>query len=192
VITAFFLPSFDLMEKVLAAGLSASLPEGTVIESKRLSMGDLWKSLDGFKRGRRDGALLGVTGGRIAEGVDFPDDELEAVVVVGIPYPRPNARREALRTYVDQATGKGWEYCVDAPAQRQILQALGRLIRSENDRGIAVILDRRAPLFASALPGLEPIGDLASVARSFFGRRKVAHNKSSAAGSVAAPRPAQS
>jgi DNA excision repair protein ERCC-2 len=170
--TAVFFPSFDLMEKVLAAGLSGALPEGTVIESRRLSMGDLWKSLEGFKRGRRDGALLGVTGGRIAEGVDFPDDELEAVVVVGIPYPRPSAKREALRQFLDQSTGRGWAYCVDAPAQRMILQAMGRMIRSENDRGIAVILDRRAPLFAHSLPGLEPLGDLAATARRFFGSRR--------------------
>jgi hypothetical protein len=45
------------------------------------------------------------------------------------------------------------------------------MIRSENDRGIGVILDRRASSFAGALPGLEPLGDLAAVARRFYGRR---------------------
>ncbi|HZY70381.1 MAG TPA: ATP-dependent DNA helicase [Thermoplasmata archaeon] len=169
--TAVFFPSFDLLERVLGAGLHAALPEGTVIESRRVSMGDLWKSIDGFKRGRHDGALLGVIGGRIAEGVDFPDDELEAVVIVGIPYPRPSARREALKTYVDRGSGRGWAYCVDAPAQRLILQALGRMIRSEHDRGIAVILDRRAPLFQEVLPGLQPLQNLDAEVRALFGRR---------------------
>jgi DNA excision repair protein ERCC-2 len=134
-------------------------------------MGDLWRSIEGFKRGEPEGVLLGVTGGRIAEGVDFPDEELEAVVVVGIPYPRPTAKREALRQFVEATVGHGWEYCVEAPAQRALLQALGRMIRSENDRGIGIVLDRRAPTFEAALPGLQPIRDIEGEARRFYGRR---------------------
>lgn len=169
--TAVFFPSFDLMDRVLAAGLAGALPANAVVESRRVPMGDLWRSIEGFKKEPGGGVLLGVTGGRIAEGVDFPDDELEAVVLVGIPYPRPSAKREALRTYLDATVGHGWEYAVEAPAQRAILQALGRMIRSENDRGIGVILDRRAPTFASAIPGLKPVEDLATTARAFYGRR---------------------
>jgi len=107
----------------------------------------------------------------LSEGIDYPDEELEAVVLVGIPYPRPTAKREALRTFLDSTTGKGWEYTVDAPAQRSILQACGRMIRSENDRGIAIILDRRATAFSKVLPGLAPVGDLAATTRAFYGRR---------------------
>jgi hypothetical protein len=58
-----------------------------------------------------------------------------------------------------------------APAQRSILQALGRLIRSENDRGIGIVLDHRAPQFSAALPGLAPLPELGPIVRSFFGRR---------------------
>ncbi|MCI4348975.1 MAG: ATP-dependent DNA helicase [Thermoplasmata archaeon] len=169
--TAVFFPSFDLMERVLAAGLQSQLPASTVIETRRATMGDLWRSIEGFKRGSPEGVLLGVTGGRIAEGVDFPDEELEAVVVVGIPYPKPTAKREALRAYLDATAGHGWEFVVEAPAQRAILQAFGRMIRSENDRGIGIVLDRRAPTFASVLPGLAPITNLEAEARSFYGRR---------------------
>jgi DNA excision repair protein ERCC-2 len=169
--TAVFFPSFELMDRVLAAGLAGALPANAVVESRRVPIGDLWRSIEGFKKEPGGGVLLGVTGGRIAEGVDFPDDELEAVVLVGIPYPRPSAKREALRTYLDATVGHGWEYAVEAPAQRAIVQALGRMIRSENDRGIGVILDRRAPTFAAALPGLKPVEDLATTARAFYGRR---------------------
>ncbi|MCI4361502.1 MAG: ATP-dependent DNA helicase, partial [Thermoplasmata archaeon] len=152
--TAVFFPSFDLMEKVLAAGLQSALPVGAVVESRRLSMGDLWRSVEGFKKEPGGGVLLGVTGGRISEGIDFPDEELEAVVIVGVPYPKPTAKREALRAFLDHSTGRGWQYCVEAPAQRALLQAIGRMIRSENDRGIAIILDRRATQFSGVLPGL--------------------------------------
>ena len=172
--TAVFFPSFDLMEKVLAAGLQSALPPGAVVESRRLATGDLWRAVEGFKKEPGGGVLLGVTGGRIAEGVDFPDEELEAVVVVGIPYPRPTARRKALEAFLDRSTGgHGWEYSHEAPAQRAILQAIGRMIRSENDRGIGIIVDRRATTFARVLPGLAPVGDLAATARKFYGHRSV-------------------
>ncbi|MCI4361031.1 MAG: ATP-dependent DNA helicase [Thermoplasmata archaeon] len=169
--TAIFFPSFDLMNRVLSAGLQSALPPGHVIESPRVPMADLWRSVEVFKKGPEGGVLLGVTGGRIAEGLDFPDEELEAVVVVGIPYPKPTAKREALRRFLDQETGHGWEYCHEAPAQRAILQAFGRMIRSENDRGIAIVVDRRAPTFASVLPGLAPLGDLRGTAKQFYARR---------------------
>ena len=86
-------------------------------------------------------------GGRISEGIDFPAEQLEIAVIVGIPYPKPTARQRGLQNYYDLKFGKGWEYTVQAPAARKMLQAIGRLIRNETDRGIVVILDKRAPRF---------------------------------------------
>ena len=169
--TAVFFPSFELMQKVLEAGLQTQLPGNVFIEYSRMPMGDLWRSIEGWKKDPGSTVLLGVAGGRLSEGIDYPDEELEAVVLVGIPYPRPTAKREALRRYLDATTGHGWEYTVQAPAQRSIQQAIGRMIRSEHDRGIAIVLDRRAPTFAAALPGLVPVGDLAATAQAFYGRR---------------------
>jgi DNA excision repair protein ERCC-2 len=169
--TAVFFPSFELMQRVLAAGLQSQLPGNVFIEYSKLPMGDLWRSIEGWKKDPEGRVLLGVAGGRLSEGIDYPNQELEAVVLVGIPYPRPTAKQEALRRFLDSTTGKGWEYTVEAPAARAILQACGRLIRSENDRGIAIILDRRAPAFAKSLPGLAPIENLAATTHAFYGRR---------------------
>ena len=169
--TAVFFPSFELMHKVLEAGLQSQLPGNVFIEYNKVPMADLWRSVEGWKKDPEGTIMIGVAGGRLSEGIDYPDEELEAVVLVGIPYPRPTAKREALRRYLDATSGKGWQYTVDAPAQRAILQATGRMIRSENDRGIAIILDRRAPAFSRVLPGLAPIHDLAKVTQSFYGRR---------------------
>ncbi len=169
--TAVFFPSFDLMQRVLDAGLQTQLPGNVFIEYSKLPSGDLWRSIEGWKKDPEGTILLGVAGGRLSEGIDYPDEELEAVVLVGIPYPRPTAKREALRRYLDSTVGKGWEYTVEAPAQRAIVQACGRMIRSEHDRGIAIVLDRRATAFASSLPGLAPVEDLARVTQQFYGRR---------------------
>lgn len=102
----------------------------------------------------------------MSEGLDFPGKEMELAVVVGIPYAKPSARQKALLDYYRMRSGESWGPVVKAPAVRKIRQSVGRLIRSEHDRGIAVILDRRA----GDLEGLEavhtvdPVGDV----RRFF------------------------
>jgi DNA excision repair protein ERCC-2 len=185
--TAVFFPSFDLLQRVLDAGLQSALPGNVFVEFSKMPTGDLWRSIEGWKRDPEGTVLLGVAGGRLAEGIDYPDEELEAVVMVGIPYPKPTAKRAALREFLDATTGRGWEYTVEAPAARAIVQACGRMIRSENDRGLAIILDKRAPAFAKWLPGLEPIHDLPATARGFYGGRRA--RWSAAAGRAAPPRP---
>ena len=169
--TAVFFPDFDLMRRVLDAGLQSQLPPNPFVEYARLPTTDLWRSVDGYKGDPNAPVLLGVAGGRLAEGIDCPEAEIEAVVLAGIPYPRANAKRDALEAHLGQSSGRGREYAVHAPAERAIRQAVGRMIRSEHDRGLVIVLDRRAERFATVLPGLEPISDLARLSRAFYGRR---------------------
>jgi DNA excision repair protein ERCC-2 len=169
--TAVFFPSFDLMRAILDAGLQSQLPPNPFVEYARLPTSDLWRSTEGWKSDPHSSVLLGVAGGRLAEGIDRPDEELGAVVLVGLPFPRWTAKRRALERFLDTPGGRGIEYALRAPAERAIRQAFGRLIRSDTDRGLAIVLDRRAPSFAELLPGLEPIGDLGRLSREFYGRR---------------------
>ncbi len=170
--TAVFFPNSELMRRILEAGLQSQLPPSPFLEYARLPTTDLWRSIEGWKSDPHSSVLLGVAGGRLAEGIDYPETDLDAVVLVGIPYPPPSARRRAQEEFLERvAPGHGHEYAVDAPAERMIRQAVGRLIRSEHDRGLVVLLDRRATRFAAALPGLAPVGDLARLSRDFYGRR---------------------
>jgi DNA excision repair protein ERCC-2 len=89
-------------------------------------------------------------------------------MIVGIPYPKPTARQRGLQRYYDLKFRKGWEYTVEAPTARKLLQSIGRLIRDENDRGVAVILDRRAPRFKKYIFGLEESEDLVGDIQSFI------------------------
>jgi len=104
--------------------------------------------------------LFSVIGGRISEGMDFPANQLEIVLIVGIPYPKPTARQRGLQRYYETKFRKGWEYTVQAPTARKLLQAIGRLIRDETDKGVAIILDRRAPRFKQYLRELEKSTDV--------------------------------
>jgi DNA excision repair protein ERCC-2 len=150
--TVVFFPSFALMDRFLADGIRYRIRRGVHLERREMSQADLMEVVHGFRESRDEGAVLfSVMGGRISEGLDFPDRDLQAALVVGIPYPKPTARQRSLLHYYEMRFGRGWEYTVKAPALRKILQAIGRLIRTEDDVGVAVILDRRAEHFASHL-----------------------------------------
>ena len=110
----------------------------------------------------------------VAEGIDFPGDELCFAIIVGIPYPPPTLESKAMSDMFDRmyGRGKGWEYVSVAPAVRKMKQAIGRLIRTEEDRGMAVIMDKRAARYVRELDcsvTRDPVGDVSS----FFGDQKV-------------------
>ena len=126
-------------------------------------------SLNRFRAGR-NGVFFSVMGGSVAEGIDFPGDELCFAIIVGIPYPPPSSEQRAMSAMFDEryGDGKGWLYTSEVPALRKMKQAIGRLIRTETDRGMAVILDKRASRYTRQLdakPSSDPAGDAAR----FFG-----------------------
>ncbi|MEF8879510.1 MAG: helicase C-terminal domain-containing protein, partial [Candidatus Thermoplasmatota archaeon] len=113
-------------------------------------------------------AMFSVMGGRVSEGLDFPAEELEIAVIVGIPYPKPTARQRGLQRYYDLKFNKGWEYTVEAPTARKLLQSIGRLIRDETDRGVAVILDRRASRFKKYIRDLQESKNFLNDVKNFM------------------------
>ncbi len=120
-------------------------------------------------RKEEEGVFFCVMGGSVAEGIDFPGDELCFAIIVGIPYPPPSLESNAMSTMFDKryGAGKGWEYVSMVPAVRKIRQAAGRLIRKEDDRGMTVILDRRAARNKKDLEA-EESKDVVADARQFF------------------------
>jgi DNA excision repair protein ERCC-2 len=160
---AIFLPSHDALHR-LAPYVRG---EGAYVEQRGSAQADLMAQVDAF-RGTRGGTLVSVIGGRLSEGMDFPDDELEVVLVVGLPYARPTAKLEALVRFYDRRFGKGWEWAVKVPMVRRVLQAAGRLIRAPTDRGVVVLLDRRAAMLRDVLPDARVTSDPAPEVRAFF------------------------
>jgi DNA excision repair protein ERCC-2 len=110
--------------------------------------------------------LFAVAGGRVSEGLDFPSKDLELVIIVGVPYPYPTVKLNSLVRYEDYRFGNGWEHAVKSPTVRKMRQARGRLIRSETDRGVCVVLDRRI----GAVQGFDasPCSNIPLAVREFF------------------------
>lgn len=140
--TAVFFPSYQFMDRMLADGLAQDLGRDIQYERRGMPQQELMEVFDLF-RTSEGSVLFCVTGGRISEGLDFPDKSLELAVLIGIPYPKPTAKTKAMTRYYDAKFGDGRLYVSIIPAARKMRQSMGRLIRSETDRGVAVILDRR-------------------------------------------------
>ena len=160
--TAVFFPSYAIMEKFLKNDIRKEMGKDLFVERKGMTQLELMEEVSQFKLS--EGSILfAITGGRISEGLDFPDKDMEMAILVGIPYPKPTAKQEALRRYYDMRFGNGWEHSSKIPAMRKMRQAIGRLIRSGTDRGAAIILDRRAFNLEDikAEPTEDPCGNVA-------------------------------
>ena len=98
--------------------------------------------------------LFAVSGGMYAEGVDYPGELLSAVFVVSPALPQVSFERELLRRYFDDKEEAGFDYAYLQPGMTRVVQAAGRLIRSENDRGVIALVCARflEEPYASRLP----------------------------------------
>ena len=168
-------PSFNVMNMFRRNNNLANIKRCLLFEEREMSQSALMELVSDFKEsGNQKGnraTLFSVMGGRISEGMDFPAEQLEITVIVGIPYPKPTARQRGLQRYYDLKFRKGWEYIVEAPTARKLLQSIGRLIRDEKDRGVAVILDRRAQRFKRYIRDIEESDDLIQDIDSFISKR---------------------
>ena len=89
--------------------------------------------------------LLGfaVMGGVFGEGIDLVGDRLIGAIIVGVGLPQLCVERDLIRDYFQEQTGAGFDYAYTFPGMNRVLQAIGRVIRSETDRGAVLLIDAR-------------------------------------------------
>ena len=144
--TGIFTASFGVLNALLAEGLKDALEKPLFHERRGMSSKANEKIVADFKAcGEGDGAVfLGAQGGRTSEGVDFPGNQMNSVVVVGVPYAEPTPRVKAQISYYETCFPKlGREYGYVLPAMKKASQAAGRPVRTLEDRGAIVFLDYR-------------------------------------------------
>ena len=86
---------------------------------------------------------FGVLGGVFGEGVDLVGSRLIGCAIVGVGLPQVSPRQEMLRRYFDEKDGSGFDCAYRFPGMNKVLQAAGRVIRTESDRGVVLLLDDR-------------------------------------------------
>ena len=148
-----FFPSFDFMERVLALFQS---PDGLIVlkQEREMKAPRVSEVLDQLRDHAVPKILFAVQGGMFSEGVDYPGDMAIGAFVVGPPLPNFDLEREEMRAYYQKQYNAGFDYAYAIPAMSKAIQAAGRVIRSETDRGLIVLMDNRfvQPGFSRSMP----------------------------------------
>ncbi len=144
----FFFPSYQYMDMVYAEYNPGEVGIRAIIQEPGMTEGQREAFLDQFSEENRE-SLAGfvVMGGIFGEGIDLAGERLSGAVVVGVGLPGISAERELIRAYFDAAEQAGFEYAYMYPGINRVCQAAGRVIRTETDRGVVLLVDRR---FATA------------------------------------------
>jgi DNA excision repair protein ERCC-2 len=144
-----FCASYAILNSLLMYGLKEALRKAhkkMFTEESSLSASENAYMVDDFKScgDGRGAVLLGVCGGRNAEGEDFPGAAMNTVLIVGIPYLYPSPRIKAKIEYYDRVfRKKGWLFGYLSPAMQKANQASGRPIRKLTDKGAIIFMDGR-------------------------------------------------
>ena len=138
-----YFPSYEYMEKV-AELFAKKYPDVTLVkQTKGMNTAEKEHFLDAFAD---DGKLrIGfcVLGGSFSEGVDLPGGRLIGTVIVGTGLPGISNERNILRDHYESTRERGYDYAYVYPGMNRVLQAAGRVIRREQDRGVVVLIDDR-------------------------------------------------
>jgi DNA excision repair protein ERCC-2 len=123
-----------------------TLPDFQILAQGRDMKSSLTKNyLDELKYSEKPTLLLGVQGGVFSEGVDYAGDMLIGAFVVGPALPNFDFEREQIRSYYEKVFGReqAFDFAYVFPAMAKAVQSAGRVIRSEKDLGVIVLMDSR-------------------------------------------------
>ena len=141
-----FFPSYSYMYRVAEIFEDAFLTPGDTLRVQTEGMTESEKEefLEEFER-QESGSLIGfcVMGGIFSEGIDLKGESLIGAICVGPGIPGVDLERDILRSYFDGYDRMGYEYAYMYPGMNKVLQAAGRVIRTEEDKGIVALLDKR-------------------------------------------------
>ena len=145
-----FFPSYRFMEEVYEIFVSMAeerindIPVEYVMQSQYMSEEAREIFLENFEE-ERENSLIGfcVLGGIFSEGIDLAEDKLIGAIIVGTGLPQVCRERELLKSYFDGQGLRGFDYAYLYPGMNKVLQSAGRVIRTDEDRGVILLLDDR-------------------------------------------------
>jgi DNA excision repair protein ERCC-2 len=144
--TGIFTASHQVSQSLMAEGLQDALEKPLFFERKGMTSKANEKLVADFKEHALTGGavFLGAQGGRTSEGVDFPGNQMNSVIIIGVPYAEPTPRVKAqIEYYEKRFPTRGREYGYLLPAMKKASQCAGRPVRTLEDKGAIVFLDYR-------------------------------------------------
>lgn len=140
----FFFPSYEYMHMVCQNFVAKCPDMAVIIQSAGMTEEQRVSFLDRFNE-KVTQTLVGfaVMGGIFGEGIDLQGECLTGAVIVGVGLPGISVEKNLIRNYFDKKNQNGFEFAYQYPGINRVLQAAGRVIRSENDQGVVLLIDRR-------------------------------------------------
>ncbi|MCD2223113.1 ATP-dependent DNA helicase [Listeria cossartiae] len=140
----FFFPSFLYLENVY--GLFKEKYPNIRLQKQENSMDEAQREhfLEGFQAGNEE-TLIGfcVLGGVFSEGIDLRGERLVGAAIVGVGLAQLNHESDLIKDYYNKTLGRGFDYAYQIPGMNKVLQAVGRVIRGESDRGVVLLIEER-------------------------------------------------
>ena len=142
-----FFPSYRFMEEVYEVFVDLLKEDQEieyVMQSQYMSEEAREIFLENFEEDRKH-SLMGfcVMGGIFSEGIDLAEDKLIGAIIIGTGLPQVCRERELLKNYFDAHGLRGFDYAYLYPGMNKVLQSAGRVIRTDEDRGVILLLDER-------------------------------------------------
>lgn len=149
-----FFPSYQYLNQVKEA-LPLELDIDIIVQSRQMETATRDQIMALFKRDLvRSQVAFFVMGGIFSEGIDYVGDMLSGVIIVGVGLPMVNESNQQLRAYYDETFKRGFDYAYTYPGMNKVIQAVGRVIRKDDDYGVAILMDDRfvTPLYKRLMP----------------------------------------
>lgn len=137
-----YCPSYEYMNNLLDKGNISDCD--IFVQEKEMNDNQRIDFLGKFKENPKKTTIgFLVLGGAFGEGIDLVADRLIGVVIIGVGLPKINFKSDKISQYYDSLELKGRKYAYVYPGMNKVMQAVGRVIRSENDKGSALLIDDR-------------------------------------------------
>lgn len=140
-----FFPSYKLMTEVEEI-FREEMGEDVlcICQSSNMKEEEREEFLQEFER-EQENSLVGfcVMGGIFSEGIDLKRDSLIGALIIGTGLPQICNEREILKSYYDKRNMDGFSYAYLYPGMNKVLQSAGRVIRTDDDQGVILLLDER-------------------------------------------------
>lgn len=139
-----FFPSYQYMNMVYEVFTERYSDINTYLQEAVMTEHERENFLSLFKPEPEDTFLaFCVLGGVFSEGIDLKNDRLIGTAVVGVGLPLICTERDVIKDYFQDKNAMGFEYAYMYPGMNKVLQAAGRVIRTEEDRGVILLIDDR-------------------------------------------------
>jgi len=139
-----YLPSYQYLDAVAEQFQSLHPTVRALVQRPGMTEAEREEFLAAFSADHNE-TLVGfaVMGGIFGEGIDLVGERLIGAIVVGVGLPQLCVERDLIRAHFQEKIGAGFDYAYTFPGMNRVLQATGRVIRSERDRGIVLLIDAR-------------------------------------------------